>query len=703
MAAEARHLDLRIMATSDLHMHLLAIDQGADRVEATTGLAHTATLIRAARAEAKNAILLDNGDFLHGSAMGEAITHNVLGGRRAPRGLHPMVAAMRALGYDAMTLGNHDFDHGVEFLGEVLRNAPFAVIASNLTIVPVTGADGPRPLPFTLPFAMIDREATDRAGRSHRLRIGLLGMLPPGSLSGLHSGPFHAQIRDIVETARVMVPQLRALGADLVVVMAHSGIGGEVAAPDMENAVVPLAAVPGIDAIVAGHAHQVFPAETSHWPAPVDARTGRIHDVAVVAPGFWGSHLGVIDLALAPRAEGGWHLVDARSAARPVARRDALNGAIHRVVPPDPEILSMLAPVRAAVARRTGRAVGETRRRLHSYFATSTPAPALDLVHRAMLWYGRTRIDGLLPEGVPMVASTSPFRAGGLAGPGFFTDIAPGPISVEALAELYAFPNKLCVLHLTGAQLGDWLERAASVFNTIVPNGGDQPLCLPATPAYAFESVAGCDYRIDLSAPARHTPQGAMRDREASRIRGLSIGGIPVMADARVLLLTNSFRMTGGGNYPVPSGDCLVLDLPVSVREVITEYLAFTGAFDAAPLASWRFDPVAGARATVLSAPAACTVLDEVANPAVTPGAIGEDGFQAFHLELSLASPASLAYIRPRRGWRGQAPRQLGQVRKEAAVTSPAWVDVQPLTFPNTLSGLEACVLLRRGVVLSIP
>lgn len=634
MAAEARRLDLRIMATSDLHMHLLAFDHGVDQAAATTGLAHTAALIRAARAEAKNAILLDNGDFLHGSAMGEAITQNVLGGGREPRGLHPIIAAMRALGYDAMTLGNHDFDHGVEFLGEVLSNAPFAVIASNLSIVPDTGHDGPRPLPFTLPFALLDREATDRAGVSHSLRIGLLGMLPPGSVSGLHSGPFHAEIRDIVETAQVMVPQLRALGADLVVVMAHSGIGGEFAAPDMENAVVPLAAVPGIDAIVAGHAHQVFPTETDVWPEPVNARMGRIHDVAVVAPGFWGSHLGVIDLALAPRPEGGWRLADARSAARPVARRDARDGTIHHSVAADPEILSMLAPVHAAISHRSHRAVGETRRRLHSYFATAAPAPALDLVHRAMLWYGKARIGALCPDGVPMVASTSPFRAGGLAGPGFFTDVAPGPISAEALSELYAFPNNLCVLHLTGAELGDWLERSASVFNTIVPGGGDQPLLSPATPAYAFESVAGCDYRIDLTGPARHAPLGALRDPGASRIRGLSIAGVPVAPDARILLLTNNFRMTGGGKYPVPAGDCLVLDLPVCVREVITEYLAFTGPYDAAPLASWRFEPVAGARATVLSAPAACAVLDEVAGTTITPGAIGEDRFQAFHLAL---------------------------------------------------------------------
>jgi len=627
-------LDLRIMATSDLHMHLLAFDRGVDQDGATTGLAHTATLIRAARVESKNTILLDNGDFLHGSTMGEAITQNVLGGRRVPRGLHPVVAAMRALGYDAMTLGNHDFDHGVEFLGEVLRNAPFAVVASNLTLVPATSAGGPRPLPFTLPFALIDREATDRTGQLHRLRIGLLGMLPPGSVSGLHSGPFRAEIRDIVETAQVVVPQLRALGADLVVVMAHSGIGDATAVPGMENAVVPLAAVPGIDAIIAGHAHQVFPSENGIWPPSVDARAGRIHDVAVVAPGFWGSHLGVIDLTLAPRPGGGWRLTGAKSAARPVAGRNERSGKVSSVVAPDPEILALLAPVRASIARRTGRAVGETRRRLHSYFATVTPAPALDLVHRAMLWHGRTQIDGLFPVGLPLVASTSPFRAGGLAGPGYFTDIPPGPISLESLAEIYAFPNNLCALRLTGAELGDWLERAASVFNTLVPGAGDQPLISSETPAYAYESVAGCHYRIDLAAPARHDPSGTLRDPAASRIRGLSIDGAPVTPDAQVLLLTNSFRMTGGGNYPVPAGDCLVLDLPICVREVIVEYLAATGPYDAAPLASWKFEPLAGARATVFSAPEARTVLHELAGPAINPGAIRHDGFQAFHLAL---------------------------------------------------------------------
>ncbi|GGD23899.1 metallophosphoesterase [Sinisalibacter lacisalsi] len=633
-ATGARQLDLRIMATSDVHMHLLAFNHDADPLAATTGLAHTATLIRSARKEAANTILLDNGDFLHGSTMAEAITHNVLDGRREPRGLHPIVAAMRALGYDAMTLGNHDFDHGVEFLGQVLRNAPFTVVASNISLLPTTGSGGPRPMPFTLPFALLERNVTDRSGDPHSLKIGLLGMLPPRSVTGLHNGPFRAETRDIVTTARTMVPQLRALGADLVVVMAHSGIAGEVAEDEMENAVVPLAAVPGIDAIIAGHAHQVFPTDAGTWPPSVDARAGMIHGIPVVAPGFWGSHLGVIDLTLRPSPTGGWSLSDARSVARAVARRDPLTGAVRPTVSPDPEILKILSPVRAAITRRTRRAVGNTRRRLHSYFATAAPAPALDLVHRAMLWYGATQLDGIASGSLPLVASTSPFKAGGLAGPGYFTDIPPGPISAEGLTDLYGHPNNLCALCLSGTGLLDWLERAASVFNTILPGGGDQPLVTPKTPAYAFESVAGCDYQIDLAAPPRYDPFGTLLDPRASRIREPRIGGAPVGADTQVLLLTNDYRVTGGGNYPLPAGDGQVFDVAIRVRNLIADYLAANGTYDADPMARWRFRPVPGARATVRSSPRAVAVLDESGANGITPGEISDSGFQAFHVVL---------------------------------------------------------------------
>jgi len=624
-------VDLRIMATSDLHMHLLPFDYASGRPTRASGLAHTATLIHAARQEAVNAILLDNGDFLHGSAMGETIAQDHLSARRARSGPHPMITAMRLLGYDAITLGNHDFDRGVEFLGEVLRGAPFPVVASNLSVC--GPANGPRPLPFTLPFSLLDQRVIDRDGRAHSIRVGLLGMLPPGSITGLLEGPYTAETRDIVATARIMVPQLRALGADLIVVLAHSGIGPAEFTPEMENAVVPLARLPGIDAIVAGHAHQVFPGP-GPWAPPVIPADGTIHGLPVVAPGFWGSHLGVIDLTLARTRQGTWRIRAARSQARPVSRDETRPARTPPETKPDPRIVQMFAPLHTRMLDASDRPVGETRRRLHSYFATVAPSPSLDLIHRAMLWFGTTRQGEDLPDDLPLVASASPFKVGGLGGPEFFTDIAPGPISANALADLYQYPNTLRAIRLTGVDLLAWLERAASVFNTFAPGQPTKPLIAIQSPAYSFESVAGCDYEIDLSAPPRFDPVGRRLDPTASRVRDLRIAGTPVRDSDGILLLTHSFRVAGGGRYPLPRDQHRIIDLSVGVRSVIGDYLFAAGPYDAPPTANWRFAPVRGAQATVLSSPRACEVIDEMIGCALSPGQRTPAGFQEFHLAL---------------------------------------------------------------------
>ena len=609
---------LRIMATTDLHMHILPFDYVTGTPSLTTGLARTAALIRAARAEVPNALLFDNGDFLHGSPLGDEILRTFARDMHGPRGRHPIVAAMARLGYDAVTLGNHDFDHGIDHLGQVLATAPFPVVSSNLSILPQGAMAGLGPAPVAVPFALIDREVRDRAGAARALKIGVIGFLPPGTMNALRGSRFRAKVRDIVGSARMMVPLLRGLGADLVIALAHSGIGPEADAKGLENAVVPLAAVPGIDAIVAGHAHQVFPCDAgTGWPAPVDVGRGRIHGVPVVAAGFWGSHLGIIDLTLArDPGNGHWRVRDARSEARPISRRDPGSGKVLAEVEPDPAILKMLERLHRTTLQKTCETVGRTRRRLHSYFAAVAPSSALDIVHRAMLWYTEGLVAGTALEALPRIASTAPFKAGGLAGPGFYVDIPPGDISLSALADLYLYPNDLVALRLTGAELVDWMERAASVFNRLEPGRDDQALMAAETPVYGFESLAGIDWEIDLSVPARYDREGKLADPEAQRIRAPRLAGVPLAPDREVLLLTNSFRATGGGGYPVPDPGRIALDPAVGVREILRAYLAETGPYDAEPLASWRFAPLGGVRARFLTAPKA---------PRATGGAPGRE------------------------------------------------------------------------------
>lgn len=627
-------LDLRLLATTDLHMHILPYDYVADRPTERFGLARTATLIRAARAEAANCLLFDNGDFLHGTPMGDEIARAARRGDRfGDAGPHPIVAAMAHLGYDAVTLGNHEFDHGVEFLGAALEGTPFPVVASNLSLRPTApwlrGRDGgPMPRPVAIPFALLDRQLVDRAGRGQNVRIGLLGFLPPGPAGDIAGEPFQLDIRDIMATARLMVPQLRALGADLVIALAHSGIGAAEATEGMENAVVPLAGLDGLDAVIAGHRHQLFPGPGFVGGGAMDPEAGLIYGTPVVAPGFWGSHLGVIDLVLRRDDLGRWQVSAARAEARPIAGDPAQSPA-----PADRTLLTMMERLHEATLEQVRRPVGETSRALHSYFAPVAPSPALETVLRAQLAYVAQHLEGTGLSTLPLLASAAPFKTGGIAGPGFYTHVPPGPITLKSLTDLYLYPNDLAVLRLTGAELADWLERAASLFCRLEPGRRDQPLLDAGAPAYGYEVVGGLDYEIDLAAPARFTPQGQRIDPAARRLRELRLpDGRRIEPEEEVLLVTNSFRVSGGGAYPEAHETRRALALSVPMRDVLRAYLAGPG--EAPPLGRWRFAAMPGTEAWFLSAPEAEGFLGETGERRIRAGAQEPDGFRRYWLSL---------------------------------------------------------------------
>ena len=300
--AQGGQAHLRILSTTDLHCHVQPYDYYADKPTDTVGLARTASIIEAIRAEATNTLLVDNGDYLQGNPMGDYIAYER---GMQPGDVHPVIAGMNTLAYEAGTLGNHEFNYGVEFLDLVNAGAAFPIVCANFAR---TLGAGPRDDALHLePYVILSRTITDGAGQPQAIKVGLIGFVPPQIMlwdRGHLEGRF--QTRDIVEAARAWVPQMREEGADIVVALSHSGIETGPEAAMMENASLQLAGIDGIDAVVTGHQHRVWPSEDFAGDG-IDLAAGTLMGKPAAMAGFWGSHMGLIDLML-ERDGAGWRV-----------------------------------------------------------------------------------------------------------------------------------------------------------------------------------------------------------------------------------------------------------------------------------------------------------------------------------------------------------------------------------------------------------
>jgi 2',3'-cyclic-nucleotide 2'-phosphodiesterase/3'-nucleotidase len=620
-------LDLRILATTDLHAHVLPHDYAADRPAPGIGLALTAGAIARARTAARNVLLFDNGDFLTGNPLGEAVAAG------APGAEHPMVAAMNVAGYDAVALGNHEFNHGLPFLIGALAQARFPLVAANLTVLdsaPVRRrgrAGRPRwPVP---PFVILDRQMQDRGGRWHALRIGVAGFLPPQTVQwdARHlRGRIAAQ--DIVAAARDVVPRLRAAGADVVVVLCHSGIGAAEHAEGMENAAVPLASVPGIDVLVTGHSHLVFPGPDFAGQAGVDATLGTIAGKPAVMAGANGSHLGVIDLVLR-RADGRW-----RVARHAVAAHRVGADVGHGPATGDRAVIAAVASAHAATLAHLRAPVGRSDVALHTHFALVAPCAAVGLIARAQAAEVRRALQGTAHAGLPVLSAAAPFRAGGRGGPGNYTDIPAGVLTRRSLADLCPYPNTLAAIRLPGLAVLDWLERSAAAFACVAPGAQDATLLVPGFAPYNFDTIHGLTYRIALDAPPRHDRDGQVLDPAASRVRDVRLDGMPFDPDCEVILAANSYRASGGGGYAAALAGTVLWEGSDLIRDVLARHLATDGGADG-PAGGWGFAPLPGTTVLFPAPPAARAHPPTEATAGIETVGEGGDGFLLFRLHLS--------------------------------------------------------------------
>ena len=569
-AAEVR---LRIMETTDLHMNLLNYDYYQDKPTDEYGLAKTITLIKAARAEVKNSLLFDNGDLLQGSPLGDFVAN---GPPLQPGQVHPAYKVLNALGVDAANIGNHEFNYGLPFLRQAIAGAAFPYVSANVHIDDGDGNPDNDLHAFT-PYVILERNVSDAAGAQHRLKIGVIGFVPPQILVWDRlrlDGKL--TVRDIQETARRLVPEMRAKGADIVVAVPHSGFERGETPRFAENSVARLAEVPGIDAILFGHSHGEFPGAFFASYPKVDLARGTINGIPAVMPGFFGDKLGVIDLVL-DNSGGAWRVVDSRSALRPVfdrATRKALVAA-------DPMVTALIGPEHAATLRYVRGEVAKTSAPITSYFAQVADDPSVQLINNAQLHYARRALQGTEFEGLPLLSAASPFKSGGRMGWTNYTDIPAGTLSIRHVADLYVYPNTIKAVRISGAQVREWLEMSAGQLNRIDPAGpAEQDLINPAFPAYNFDMIDGVSYQIDLTQPARYNRDGKPVAPRAHRIKALQYQGKPIDDAARFVVVTNNYRASGGGSFPGLDGKNIVMDAPDENREAVIQYLRSNGGRD---------------------------------------------------------------------------------------------------------------------------
>lgn len=580
----AATVDLRIIETTDLHGNMMNFDYFKDQSIDTFGLAKTANLIHQARNEVKNSVLVDNGDLIQGSPMADyAVNKGLKNGE-----IHPVYKAMNTLNYTVGNIGNHEFNFGLDFLQKSLAGAKFPYINANVY-------DAKTGQPFFKQYIIVDTPVIDREGNQHTIKIGYIGFVPPQimqwdklNLDG------KVEVKDITETAKQLVPQMKKEGANIVIAIPHSGVSAEPYKALAENSVYYLSQVEGINAIMFGHSHGVFPSDDFKSLPNTDIKTGNINHVPAVMPGQWGSHLGVVDLVL-NGDNSNWQVTSGKSQARPiydVKTKKALVDA-------DQHITHVLKEDHQGTREFVGKPIGKIDSDITSYLALVQDTTALQIISDAQIAYVKQFIQGDPDlDGLPVLSAIAPFKVGGRKNdPTAFVDVKKGDLTFRNAADIYLYPNLLSVVQVTGKEVKEWLECSAGVYNQI-----DTKVTTPQYlidwdhfRTYNFDTIDGVNYQIDITQPARYDGNCQLINAKSERIKNLTYQQKPIDPTQTFLIATNNYRAYTGA-FPGTGSKKVKFNSPDDLRVILSAYITNithkNGVVNVTINNNWRIAPI---------------------------------------------------------------------------------------------------------------
>lgn len=583
-SVQAATVDLRILETTDLHSNMMDFDYYKDTPTEKFGLVRTASLINAARGEVKNSVLVDNGDLIQGSPLGDYMAAKGL-----KKGeIHPVYKAMNTLDYAVGNLGNHEFNYGLKYLHDALAGAKFPYVNANIIDVKTQ-----KPL-FT-PYLIKETEVVDQDGKKQTLKIGYIGFVPPqimtwdkANLSG------KVTVNDITETARKYVPEMREKGADLVVVVAHSGLSADPYQAMAENSVYYLSEVPGVDAILFGHAHAVFPGKDFASIKGADIDKGTLNGVPSVMPGMWGDHLGVVDLVL-NNDGGSWKVTQSKAEARPIY--DA--AAKKSLAAEDKKLVEVLKHDHDATREFVSKPIGKSADNMYSFLALVQDDPTVQVVNMAQKAYAEHFVQGD-PDlaKLPVLSAAAPFKVGGRKNdPASYVEVEKGQLTFRNAADLYLYPNTLVVVKATGQEVKEWLECSAGQFNQIDPHSSKPQSLInwDGFRTYNFDVIDGVNYQIDVTQPAKYDGECQAVNPQVERIKNLTFNGKAIDPSATFLVVTNNYRAYGG-KFAGTGDSHIAFASPDENRSVLAAWISAeskkAGEIHPAVDNNWRLAPI---------------------------------------------------------------------------------------------------------------
>lgn len=524
-AGAAERAEVTILGTTDLHGHILPIDYFRNQ-PAQNGLAKVATLIREVRRERPDALLIDCGDTIQGSPL--AYYH----GRIDNEPPDPMMLAMNALGYDAMVVGNHEFNFGLAVLKKAQGEANFPWLSANTYRASTDTTAFP-------PYVVKEVNG---------VRVGVLGLTTPGIPNWENSANYSGLVfREGVSAAKHWVRVLRHRErVDLVVIAMHMGLERDLRTQDPwpgqvpdENAALAIAEeVPGVDVILMGHTHREVPMYVAEG-------------VLFTQAGRWGDHLARVDVTLErDPTHGAWRVIDKVSRTIPVSVD----------VPPDPEIVAIAEPYDRDTQAWLDRVIGECAVELTARDSRVRDTAIMDLIHRVQLEAGQAEVS--------MAASFT-----------LNACVPAGKVTVRDIAGLYIYENTLVVIELTGAEIKAALEHAARYFRDYEPGRSARELVDTRVPGYNFDIAAGVEYVIDLRRPV------------GDRIVDLRFQGKPIDPERKFRVAINNYRQNGGGGYQMYPSAPVLHRSSVEIRDLIIDWVQRHRIIPTEPDNNWRIVP----------------------------------------------------------------------------------------------------------------